>query len=557
MKKFLKEYTNPSEERFNFGLINRDHDRSIIEYIVNSCKSLEVMPEIEFLGYDVITDEKRIDMNDYINVRNKTKSDIKYMYMHDSRYIEMRIKFRITTKTDMKLVNKKLLVPIADEDGYYFIKGKKYFLIYQLVDASTYTNRDTVPLKSLMPISVKRNTSIYSDTDGIEYKAPTYTVYIFRKEVQILQLYFAKLGVSKALKYFNVDKVIHFVDKERDKENNVYFSISNKMFLEVNRKLFDKYQYLQSITFMILILEGVSNRLTPDMLEDKVFWMERLGSLTGTQAYNYLERGNNMLTFFSRMLDETTKEVLKLDDDNRRSVYATVRWMVQNYNELRKKDNMDLSNKRIRCNEYVASLLTQAFSERMNRAITKGSKVSVKTIGDIFKFPGSILMDKLYSSGLLRFDDRINDMDFFSKLLFTQKGPNAMGGKNDRNIITKYRDIHPSYIGHIDLNVCSSSDPGSGGVFTPFCETDGLYFSSAREPEGGIFDFTKDVIEVERERNPNKQIVDLYSEAEDIQEWFDRKNANRDITQKFGISRKQRNPGRIVIRFSTETEDDI
>jgi len=53
--------------------------------------------------------------------------------------------------------------------------------------------------------------------------------------------------------------------------------------------------------------------------------------------------------------------------------------------------------------------------------------------------------------------DKINDMDFFSKLRYTIKGPNSLGGKNDNRISKKYRDIHPSYIGKLDINVCGNS----------------------------------------------------------------------------------------------------
>ncbi|MNI51774.1 hypothetical protein D3C76_1545960 [compost metagenome] len=66
----------------------------------------------------------------------------------------------------------------------------------------------------------------------------------------------------------------------------------------------------------------------------------------------------------------------------------------------------------------------------MNRAVTaRGNGMKINKIADIFKFPGNILLERLYSSGLLRFDDRINDMDFWSKLIFTQKGPNAFNSE--------------------------------------------------------------------------------------------------------------------------------
>ena len=124
------------------------------------------------------------------------------------------------------------------------------------------------------------------------------------------------------------------------------------------------------------------------------------------------------------------------------------------FDDLRKKDNMDLKNKRLRCNEYIAAMLTRVLGERVNRIISLGSKATLKDIKEIFKFPGDIIITQLHKSGLLRFDDRINDMDFFAKLKITMKGPNAMGGTSGETISAQFRDIDPSYLGRIDLNVC-------------------------------------------------------------------------------------------------------
>lgn len=61
---------------------------------------------------------------------------------------------------------------------------------------------------------------------------------------------------------------------------------------------------------------------------------------------------------------------------------------MQEFNELRLKDNCDLRNKRLRCNEYIASLLTKEFSKRLNRIISMGDKVTIDNIREIFKFSG-------------------------------------------------------------------------------------------------------------------------------------------------------------------------
>lgn len=557
MIEFIKDYLNPNEERINTPLMNREYDDNLVEYIINSCKSLEALDEIEFLGYDLITDEKMIDMNDYITTRKKTrkKTDIKYMYMQDSRYMELRLRFKLTCKDDMDIITKKLLVPIPDDNGYYTIKGKKYFLLYQLVDASTYTTRHNLTLKSLMPVTVKRTSEEFTDTEGSSYTAPTYVVYIFRKEVKALQLYFAKIGVKKTLKYFKMEHVMRFVENEGDREKNLYFQINSKLFLEVNKYFFLEHQYVQTMAFMVLSV--APKRLSMEHISDKDYWIEQLGASTSvTNAYNHHEKGQNMLRSFGRMLDETTKEILKLDDENRKNIYAVVRWMIQNFNELRKKDNLDLSNKRLRCNEYVASLLTAAFSERVNRVIAKGNRVTIEKVRDIFKFPGNILMEKLYSSGLLRYDDRINDMDFFSKFRFTLKGPNALGSKNDNNISIKYRGIHPSYLGRIDLNVCGTSDPGSSGVITPFCETEGLYFNGAQEPEGGTFEFEREARQFYKDEHPELTVVDPYEHCESVEDVFAVQHMHRDLIRQTTISRRPTQSGMTFVRFNLGDDED-
>jgi len=411
MKKFIKHYRNPNEERINYDIINHTHDDNLINYIVNSCKSLEILKNIKFLGYEFIDDESKIDINDYISTRQKVKQTKdadnkkvteKYMYLQDSRYGELKLKFNLNCKNKSKLYTKKLLVPIPDENGYYTIKGKKYFLIYQLVDSSTYTTKQNLILKSLMPLSLKRNKKEYPDTQGETYIANTYGVFVFRKEVDVLLFYFAKMGVEKTLKYFSVDSIIEFTENETDLDKYIYFRINKKMLIKVNRFFFNKYLYVQSIVFMIMNVSN--NRLSFEFLNDIEYWIGRIGSLSATMAYNYYEKGLNTLIFFDRLIDETTKNILKIDYEHRKNVYSVIRWMIQNFDELRKKDNMSIDNKRLRCNEYIASLLTKAFSKRMNRVISLGKKMTLENIEEIFKFPGDMLIQNLHDSGLLRFD---------------------------------------------------------------------------------------------------------------------------------------------------------
>ena len=153
MKNFLQYYKNPNEERINYGLINREYDDNIVDYIVDCCKSLEVLQYVEFLGYEHIVDESNINTSEYIDAKTRTKTKkndpTRYMYLQDNRHTELRLKFRLTCNDETEVITKKILVPIPDDLMYYTIKGNRYFLMYQVVDNSTYTTKKSLTLKSL------------------------------------------------------------------------------------------------------------------------------------------------------------------------------------------------------------------------------------------------------------------------------------------------------------------------------------------------------------------------------------------------------------------------
>ena len=61
MKDFIKTYKNPNKDKINYDLINRKYDKPLIEYIVDSAKSLEVLKNIEFIGHKFIYYESEIE----------------------------------------------------------------------------------------------------------------------------------------------------------------------------------------------------------------------------------------------------------------------------------------------------------------------------------------------------------------------------------------------------------------------------------------------------------------------------------------------------------------
>lgn len=559
MKKFIKDYMNPNEARINYGLLNREYDKSLVDYLVDSAKSLEVLHNevgsIKFLSHEFIEYESEIDYNNYIRTRKskkkkKKEQDKKYMLMKESRFGELKLKFRLTCKGEKEEIVKSILVPMPDDDGIYTIKGKRYILMYQLVDASTYTTRTSVVLKSLMPVYLKRDPFIRTDVEGNTFEAPVYSTIVFTKNIDIFYFFFAKMGVKDTLKYFSVDKFVIMTSTVNDKDNFYYFQISSKLFIEVPKTIFNKYEYFRSVIFMIL--KVCNNRVNLENLENKVMWTEKIGSQYSASS-NHYEKGKGMLMSLDRMLDETTKHILRINPEHKENMYSIIRWMVQNYRELKQKDNMDLNNKRLRDGEYIASLLNRELSQRLAKVITYGKKLTKEKLRDVFKFPGEILLSQLFKSGLFRYDDQVNDMDMFNKLKYTIKGPNSVGGKNQNTVSASQRGIHPSFIGKIDLNVAGNSDPGTSGVITPFCKTYGLYFSDKAEPESGKFKIDKIVEQYLIEQG--EMLVETCG-FETVEDYYQSMGKCNEVTSGFKIVKRQKDTNKLYINIDLGKDED-
>ena len=398
MIQFLSEFVSDYEDKLNVELMTKGADGNIVDYVVDSWKSLEVVKYIKFLGYEFNTRESTIDINRHIFKRNKNvpkKYQYDYKLINDDRVGLLTVHLLISIKEKdpktgldrvrEKVINKDMLIPLADENGYLYINGKPYYLIYQLLEKSTYTTLASTVIKSLMPIVIKRVPCVHEDVDGNGYMMPLFRTFVFHRETDIMLFVASNFGIEYGLIYMKVDSIIKLVpDLSNRKDSCIYFQVSSKCYLEVNKELFDKWQYVQGC--VAGLLEILTNRFDMSQIDNKDQFIKKL------TPSNSLDKGMDTLTSFNRMLDETTRKILKTDDYHKKDVYAIIRWAMMEFNQLRMKDNLSLENKRLRCNEYIASLLTQEFSTRLNRIINMGSKVTLENIVDCFKFPGTILI---------------------------------------------------------------------------------------------------------------------------------------------------------------------
>ncbi len=560
MKKFIHTFENKMEKDLNIPLIKRQSEEDLVTCVVDIFKSLEVTRYITFVDYEVINDESKIDASKYITTRKKIKkkdANIKHQYIHPDRCIEVVLTFKIHVKDESMIVKKSILIPKIDEDSYYTIRGKRYFLLYQLVDNSTYTSRNGLTLKSLMPICVNKNMDILTDVEGNKYNIPYYYINVFKREIETFLFYFCKVGFWKTLKFFAVKDLFRIVAGKLEKNDDeyYYFGLNKNLTLGVRKYFFDKYLYVQSMALMVK--RCVNNKTTLENLESEYYWTQRLGSLYTTTPYKLYDSGKSTVAFFERLLDITTQKNLKLSKINKLSVYSVVKWMVQNYIELKKKDNLDLNNKRLRLYEYIAAILSKRLGESINRILTLGNKIKMKQVRDIFKFPGTIILQLLHSNSLLKYDDRVNDLDAFSALRYSVRGPNSLGSRSDRNISIKYRSCHPSYIERLDLNTCSSSSPGLTGCVTPFAKTDHLWFNGEKEAETMEYEIakaTEDYFENNPGKDPNLRIRFNDNSSDEYYETLMKLKNNIKNCEYTGS--KKEDTGLLTIKF-IEEEDQL
>lgn len=480
MLKYLNKLPNPYRDNLNKGIMNKEYDKPLTEYIFDAFKGLEILPNIKVLGYEWVPDEDKYDINDHV-IRRNTNKNRNIKNITETRCGVMYIDFEVSgldKNGTVKVVylKKPIIVPIEDKDGYFLIKGKKCYLIYQMVDKMLYPSFGAVTIKSLMPICVKTNKRDFADTAGNVWTIPVYNIQIFKTAINCLLIY-SHLTITKTLNFMEVDRFIHIESKDKGLPTNdhiIRFECGKKsnIVVAVKRDIFEKEIYVKSIVGCLIDLFE-SNKIQYENIDNWEDWMVIVG------GKNTIRRGIYQHIFFNRLLDDVTRKELKINEYDKQNIYYLLRWIIQNYHTLWTKDNLSMDHKRLRCREYIGSFVTMEVSKRINRIVSLGDKATIKEYTKLFRFPEDIFLTKLYSSGVLRYAETNSDMDFSNFWKATKKGPNSLGNNDNRRIPIRQRSLHPSMIGRIDLADSSSSDPGQSMALSPWCEMDSMYFDNS------------------------------------------------------------------------------
>lgn len=388
MLRYLNSVQNDFLDQLNVDIMTKAFDRPLEEYIFDAFKGFEILPNIKILGYEWVPNEDLYDVNDHVIRRNSNKNKV-IKHISETRcgvmYIDAEIS-GLDKNGVMKVhyIKKPLILPIRDKDGYYMIKGKKCYLIYQMVDKMHYPSFGAVTIKSLMPICVKTSKDDFTDMDGVTYTIPTYTIQIFKSAINVLMLY-SHLTITKMLNFLEVNRFIRIESKDQEypqSDKIIRFDCGKKsdIIVAVKRKAFEEEIYVRSIVGCLINLFDETKIKFAD-IDDWEQWMIIVG------GKHTIRRGIYQHIFFNRLLDEVTRKELKINDHDKQDIYYLLRWIIQNYHTLWAKDNLSMINKRLRCNEYLGSYVTAEVSKRINRIVSLGDKATIKDYLNLFKFP--------------------------------------------------------------------------------------------------------------------------------------------------------------------------
>lgn len=494
-KAFIANFNNDPTTHFN---LNEDFfkrsDEKIIYYLKLIYRSIQRTMginsyfTIEVRNFEVIEDYNQIRqiLSRYqeilINKSTKLKGSIDNRY----NYIDLKrtalklliVTFYIEAYDGKELIESLIAVPRVVNKFYFRINNNYLFTMHQLVDASTYNNQTSsnaksplVVLKNIFPpISIFRNMASYEDISGRPISMVTYEVDIFRKSVPACEYLFAHMSLNKGLAFLGLDGVFLFSTTipEHISLDNYYVFCPKKernFFIIVPKYLFDSNYVVQHVT-AAFCLETSKRFMTIDNIFSQNTWLEALGRHFSIATFR--EKAISVLTSLESMYDLITRENTRLDYEDKKDVYSILRWLIYEYSALILKDNLDVSIKRIRLEEYIAGLIAPKISKNIYALSDMGEKVSLDQIKRRINIPYDYLLNEILKQSIIVYNDIVHDCDSLIPIKISRNGPSSISEKNGNAALpVAYRLLHISSLGIMDDSASGNSAPGISGVVSP------------------------------------------------------------------------------------------
>jgi hypothetical protein len=505
----IANYNREKRPKFNPDLFMRSEDDIIEELkkVILSCQRNKFFT-IKVMGFRVVEGYKQIhdilyEHEEKILKKTKDKNKKKenqydYINLRDSDIKLLLVDYYIKIKDQEEYLTVIIAVPRIVDKYYFRISGNVYSAIYQIVDASTYNNstsnskKPSVTLKTMfMPIRLYKITSGTGNIANLRttkkesLKCTLFQSRIFNKSLPVFKYILAKYGYYGTLDFFNL-KYIYITKDSIDSDDYYSFCKNDNIFLNIPKMIFDNDQAVQSLVYTIL--KSINKSVSYEEIFTNEFWIKSLGG----EFNNFsIEKGLSILDSLESIYDITTKENLHLPVEAKQDVYAILRWMIVEFTALRLKDNVDISTKKIRFAEYIASMYASRLSSTIYKISDLGNRADIVSIKKRIVTNPMELIKLISKCMLINYRNNVNDLDCINAIKYTYKGIAGIGEKVNA-IPDIYRFIDVSHLGRVDLDASSATDPGVTGVLCPLGKIyDGGYFSEFEEPNSWDREFSK------------------------------------------------------------------
>ena len=515
---FMRQFNETHREEFNPELFERDNEEIVeaIRQVVYSCQR-DKYYTLKVLSFEAIYDYEEIynTLRNYEEKQKKKNSKVENSYdfinIRDTDIILIRVEWLVRHNgvervedngNTYEVVNPEevlevlIAVPRFRRKYYFRISGNYYATIFQIVDGSTYNNStasnskvDTVTMKTMfMPIRIFRGFNEKMRPIGLndkgelvygkEIKAIEYQSIIFNNTVNVIYYILAAYGLYGTMHFLQIDCIR--ITREPIIANDWYCFEKSGVYISCYKHCFDNDPMVQS--FVATIYDGIRKEL-PDinMIFDQRYWLENLGMAFKNAT---IEKGLFVLDSIDGIYDNITLRDLHLPMQDKENIYCVLRWLMREFSNLRVKENVDVTTKRIRIADYIAAVYAAKLNRGIHRISDLGTRVTLKkVIQAIRTSPMYVVSNISTESNLVSYRDLVNDLDSLTALKYTYKGISGLG-EDGASIQPIYRYVDPSHVGILDLDASSASDPGMSGMICPMAKLYGedKSFSEYKEP---------------------------------------------------------------------------
>ncbi|MDD3121896.1 MAG: hypothetical protein PHC62_00105 [Candidatus Izemoplasmatales bacterium] len=502
---FIRQMNEKTREKFNDSLFERTDQDTIneIEKVVRSCErnnkyyTIKVHDFYTIRDYDEIyhrmkTHElNRIKSNNQ-KIRNEIEDRYDTIQLKDSDIFLIVVVYHLRINTIDELTGKypekylEVLIQVPKIVDKYYIRvfGNHYLAIYQIVDGSTYNNSQSTskhPNVTLKTMFMATRIYRYADTirplKSCGSVEPISILYydsrIFGKQVPVMKYLLAKYGYTDATTKLKIQTILI---NDYDIENPDYLTFKrHNVFVSVPKYIFANDVATQSMVYTIF--HSIEKSTTSAEMHTQDFWLRSLGANFNSDT---VEKGLEILDSLECIYDISTKESIHLPEEDKQDIFHVFIWIVREFPNLRGKDNLDLSTKRIRLPEYQSAIYGMKIARNIIRTGNIGKSIQITDLEKAVYTQPDFLIKKITKDSLINYRNSVNDLDSMNAIKWTYKGVSGLG--DGSSIPDSYRKVDKSYIGRLDMDAAPSTDPGMSGTLCPLADIQNHSFSEFSEP---------------------------------------------------------------------------